>query len=173
MSIIRVFEEDGSPLVEDEKIRQVIERLSDTLSQLNLDKRDPELWARAAKGFLALGDLEKSLNCCMASLKVDDGRGNARLLMFKAQELIKAHGVKRGVSRQYQAETQPLEGSGKQPMPEHVKGEDANLSPPNIQWLPEWETPRPDSEEEARKDLREELTPSTTAICPVCNTLVG
>ncbi|MEE9237628.1 MAG: hypothetical protein V3U52_07555, partial [Thermoplasmata archaeon] len=173
MSVIHVFKEEDSTSVEDEKIRRVIERLSDTLAQLNFDERDPELWAKAAKGFLALGDFEKSLNCCMASLKVDDGRGNARLLMFKAQELIKAHGVKRGVSRQYEAETQPIMRGGKQPMPEHVKGEDANLSTPNIRWLPEWETPRPDSEEGTRKDLREELIPQTTAICPVCNTLIG
>ncbi len=168
-----VFEEDDSTAVEDEKVRQANERLANILVGLRKDYRNPELWVETATAFLALGDLENSLNCCRASLKVDEGQGEARLLMSKVQKLIRAQGVDKGVSRRDQAETQPLEGIGKQLEPESIRLEDVNLSLPTTRWLPEWGKPMFGSEGEALEQLREELTPSTAVICPVCNTLVG
>lgn len=179
MSVTYNFEPDGSSSIDNEKIRRlkevlsVREVLSDTLAKLRRDQRNPDLWMKASKAFLALGRLDRSLDCCMACLKVDENRADATLLMIRVQEWLKAQTDDREASRHGEAELEDIVERGMQSAHLPRAGDGVILSGSPFVWVPELGTSTLDSEKEASERLQDELSPSTMAICPACNTLVS
>lgn len=64
------------------------EELSETLSNLKLDHRNPDLWIQAASLCRALGNLERAFRCTRASIKVEaERKEEARVSIPLADQL--------------------------------------------------------------------------------------
>ncbi len=140
--------EDGPSLAAEQKTQELERKLSEALGELKKDNGSPDNWMKAARAYLALGDLDKALKCGKACLEIDERRRDAKLLVADVKKLLEAHSDE-----------------------EEASGEDVRLSLPINLWAPEWERLTL-SEEEALEELRRALNPSMTVLCPHCNTLV-
>lgn len=143
--------------------------LSEILASLKVDRRNPDLWMKAASMYLALGRGLRASKAYTASIKVVDGSKNEESAVARVYELLHGDDVP---SPEDEGEPRVESALRQDAVPEHIVRETRVPSRKPARTAAYESRSSWESEREALEQLRRELSPRVTVTCPECNTLL-